>query len=91
MADDDVHFYAMLLDGQPYAIVRRQGGLLERWSPDRGVWKEALFHWDTFFGMGDVGEKRRITSEEAADLIARGEGLRDISDADWDYLNSLRP
>ena len=87
MTDRTPHYYAMLDDGEVYAIVRRTGGLLERWSPDRGVWKEALFHWDTFFGMGDVGEKRGISEEDALALVASGEGLRDISDGDWDWLN----
>ncbi|MCX6434045.1 MAG: hypothetical protein NTX29_15140 [Actinobacteria bacterium] len=89
MPDDEVHYFAMMLDDQPYAVIRRQGGLLERWSPDRGEWKEALFHWDTFFGRGDAGEKRAISTREAEELIANGAGLRDIDDVSWAALTHL--
>ena len=87
MPDDDVHYFAMMLDDQPYAVIRRRGGLLERWSPDRGAWKEALFHWDTFFGKGDPGERRGISADEAHALIAGDARLHDIDDASWAALN----
>ena len=87
---EPVQYFRLMDDARVYAVIRRQGGLLERWSPDRNQWKEALWHWDVFFGFGEVNEKVAITVEEAQTIIDGGT-LGDIADGDWDYLTHRAP
>jgi hypothetical protein len=82
-----IRYFTLGDDGRLYAVVRREGALLQRWSPSRGEWKEALFHWDHLFGHGEVGAKQEISADEAQRIIDNRDDLPDISDADWDALN----
>lgn len=82
----DYQYWEMLDEDRVYAVCRSQGALVERWSPQRGQWKEATFHVDdVLFNQGSA-EKRSVSEAEAEKTI-HDEVLPDVSDEDWAQLS----
>ena len=85
----DYQYYEMMDDDEVYAVCRTQGALVERWSPDRQQWKEALFHVGDLLFNGSTSERRQVDEAEAEKTIAE-DPLRDLTDSEWAELTNSK-